>query len=501
MPIGTGRLLPGRRLGVAAISGLLLVGSAGVSGAATDVGAAANLPRAAADVNADSALTIEKGKPKTKKGKVYATLTYKFSNKGPTATAEGDLKTSALEGVTFDKVPKGCKKESNAAFCTFKPVKKGSTKTLKFTVVLTGTHHKVDAIGLGGNDPNIKNNMVALEWDTPKPAPKPSSKPPGSSPSSKPKPPDCPATRIEWSSDGGKTWKRSGLLGGFHPKLNVRLADKVADKCKYTVSYASYSAEGPTWKTSGKQGYLGKHTVTLTGKKPTAVLDISKVLPRCYGQVDLYGSGEKFDGKRLPHYPDKKFPTPMIAGWNGGKACTTPPSSSPPPSSPSASPSKSPSPSASTSTQPSTKPPTTTPGTTPSTTAPASTPPPTTPTPTPSATPTSTPTETPTTAPPPPVDTPEPPDEQAPVPDTPENPPSADDQRDVTEPPYVEGDLPRTGASRIPYLIALAVFSVMLGALAIAWSRWGPRGAFSRTAAPAPAATPWMDPPRNPRSL
>ncbi|MEU8133375.1 hypothetical protein [Streptodolium elevatio] len=492
----------GRKLGVAAISGLLVLGSTGIADAAPATlgsGASADLPRAAAETNADSALTIGAGKPKTKKGKVYATLTYKFSNKGPTATATGDLKTSALEGVAFDKVPKGCSKESNSAICPLKPLKKGATKKLEFTVVLTGTHHKVDAIALGGQDPDIRNKTVAFAWDTPKPAPKPkpSSKPSGSSSSKPSKPAKCPATRIEWSSDGGRTWKRSGLLNGFHPKLNVRLADKVEDRCKYTVSYASYSAEGPTWKTSGKQSYLGKHTVTLTGKKPTAVLDISKFLPRCYGQVDLYGSGEKFDGKRLPHYPDKKYPTRMIAGWNGGKACTTPPSSSPPPSSqsaspsPSKSPSKSPSPSASTPTQPSTRPPSTTPGTT----APVTTPPPTSTTPTP----TPTPTETPTTTPPPPVDTPEPPDDQAPVPDTPENPPSADDQRDVTEPPYVEGSLPRTGASRVPYMIAFAVFSLLLGILAVAWSRWGPRGAFSSQPRPAPAGGPWGHSRRDPR--
>ncbi|MGR7002744.1 hypothetical protein ACU686_40145 [Yinghuangia aomiensis] len=132
----------------------------------------------------------------------------------------------------------------------------------------------------------------------------------------------------------------------------MRLADKtkVEKNCQYKVSFASYSADGPTWKTSGTQRFLGKDTVTLTAKKPSATLDIKKHLPPCYGQIDLYGGGDKFTGAKTPHYPDKKYPTNMIAGWNGGEGVRAlkPPSSSPKPSkSPSTSPKPSPSVSAS----------------------------------------------------------------------------------------------------------------------------------------------------------
>ncbi|WP_436773937.1 hypothetical protein [Yinghuangia sp. YIM S09857] len=484
MSTGIRRRLPGRRLGLTAIVGLLLLASTGVADAALpdpDTGIS--------EAQADSGVTVDRGKTKTKDGVVSTKLTFKISNKGPTPTVEGEFRASVTDGVVFYRAPKGCSLKDASVICPLKRIRKGATEKIEITAILKGTFHKVEASSSSESDPNPANNSLVLEWLSSDPAPKPTPKPSSSPPAKSSK---CPATRIEWSKDGGRTWNRGGLLGGFHSKLNVRLADKVDKKCQYKVSLASYSAEGPTWKTSGKQAFLGKHTVTLTGKKPTAVLDISRFMPPCYGQIDLYGSGEKFDGDRLPRYPDRKFPTRMIAGWNGGKACTGPPSSSPPPSStPPSSTSASPSTSASTSAPPSSRPPTTTPPTTPAT---SSKPPATTP---PSSTPTTTaPSSTP---PPPPADTSQPPAEQVPVDDAPA-PPGPDDQRNTTEPPYVDGDLPRTGADRIPYLIALAVFSVLLGALAIAWSRWGTLGAFGRTSAPAPAhaANPWINRPRNP---
>ncbi|MGW9213930.1 LAETG motif-containing sortase-dependent surface protein [Embleya sp. NPDC055664] len=159
----------------------------------------------------------------------------------------------------------------------------------------------------------------------------------------------CGTAAIEWSVDNGKTWSKAGLLGSLATKVNVRVAGNVPKSCTYKVTLAAYSADGPTWKTSGVQRFLGSRTVSLTGAHPTAALDISRYAPPCFGQIDLYGNDKVFDGKAnpLPRYPDAKFPTDLIAGWNGGKECA--------PSSP----------------KPSTKPPTTAPptGTAPPTTA------------------------------------------------------------------------------------------------------------------------------------
>ncbi|WP_439678986.1 LAETG motif-containing sortase-dependent surface protein [Embleya sp. MST-111070] len=152
----------------------------------------------------------------------------------------------------------------------------------------------------------------------------------------------CGSVAIEWSVDAGKTWSRAGLLGSLATKVDVRVAGNVAKSCTYKVTLAAYSADGPTWKTSGVQRYLGSRTASLTGAHRGAALDISRYAPPCFGQIDLYGNDKIFDGKAnpLPRYPDAKFPTDLIAGWNGGKECA--------PSSP----------------KPSTKPPTTTPPTT-----------------------------------------------------------------------------------------------------------------------------------------
>ncbi|MFI6982234.1 hypothetical protein ACIBSV_27025 [Embleya sp. NPDC050154] len=202
----------------------------------------------------------------------------------------------------------------------------------------------------------------------------------------------CGPVTIEWSIDD-KTWSKAGLLGALHTKVSVRIAGDVAKSCSYKVSLASYSAEGPTWKTSGIQRYLGSKTVTLSSAHKSAKLDISKYAPPCFGQIDLYGNDKVYDGKAnpLPRYPDAKFPVDLIAGWNGGKECapptTKPPTTKPPTSAP-----------------PTTKPPTTAPPTTapptttPSSTAPSSSAPPTTKPPT--TTPPSEDQRTPETAPP-----------------------------------------------------------------------------------------------------
>ncbi|WP_406290200.1 hypothetical protein [Embleya sp. NBC_00896] len=191
----------------------------------------------------------------------------------------------------------------------------------------------------------------------------------------------CGSATIEWSIDGGKKWSGAGLLGALSTKVSVRIVGEVPKSCQYKVSLAAYSADGPTWKTSGTQRYLGSKTVTLSRDHKTAALDISKHAPPCFGQIDLYGNDKVFDGKAnpLPHYPDAKFPVDLIAGWNGGKACA-PPTTKPPTTAPP------------TTTPPTTAPPTTAP---PSTTKPPTTKPPTKSAPPTSATP-STPESTPT---------------------------------------------------------------------------------------------------------
>ncbi|MYS87387.1 hypothetical protein [Embleya scabrispora] len=190
----------------------------------------------------------------------------------------------------------------------------------------------------------------------------------------------CGSARVEWSIDGGKKWSSAGLLGALATKVSVRVVGEVPKSCSYKVSLAAYSADGPTWKTSGTQRYLGSKTVTLDRDHKSAALDISKHAPPCFGQIDLYGNDKVFDGKAnpLPHYPDAKYPLDLIAGWNGGKACA-PPTTKPPTTAPP------------TTTPPTTAPPTTAPPTTtkpPTTKPPTTSAPPTTATSTPESTPT-----------------------------------------------------------------------------------------------------------------
>ncbi|MFI6580963.1 hypothetical protein [Embleya sp. NPDC050493] len=195
----------------------------------------------------------------------------------------------------------------------------------------------------------------------------------------------CGSARVEWSIDGGKKWSSAGLLGALATKVSVRIVGEVPKSCSYKVSLAAYSADGPTWKTSGTQRYLGSKTVTLGRDHKSAVLDISKHAPPCFGQIDLYGNDKVFDGKAnpLPHYPDAKYPLDLIAGWNGGKACA-PPTTKPPTTAPPTTPPPTSAPP--TSGAPTTAPPTSAAPTTapPTTAAPTTAPPTTTPEATPS---------------------------------------------------------------------------------------------------------------------
>ncbi|PWI42591.1 LAETG motif-containing sortase-dependent surface protein [Streptomyces sp. ICBB 8177] len=144
----------------------------------------------------------------------------------------------------------------------------------------------------------------------------------------------CGQVGVAYSLDGGASWTTSGRINGSAPgTIEVKLTHDVAQGCQYPVSLASYSAQGPTWQTSGEQAFLGWDTTVLKQGHLQATLDVSTHLPSCFGQIDLYGNGNKYDGvaNPLPHYPDSATPTDLITAWNGSAPCS---SASPSPSSP-----------------------------------------------------------------------------------------------------------------------------------------------------------------------
>jgi LPXTG-motif cell wall-anchored protein len=139
----------------------------------------------------------------------------------------------------------------------------------------------------------------------------------------------CGQVSVTYSLDGGQTWTTNGRINGATAPtaITVKLTNGAPEGCSYAVSLASYSAEGPDWKSSGTQAFLGWDTTTLDSKNDQATLDVSGTAPTCFGQVDLYGNGVKYDGtggNALPHYPDSATPPALITAWNGGAPCTTP---------------------------------------------------------------------------------------------------------------------------------------------------------------------------------
>jgi LPXTG-motif cell wall-anchored protein len=158
----------------------------------------------------------------------------------------------------------------------------------------------------------------------------------------------CAPLGVEYKVDGGH-WTTSGRINADTAPgtITVRLTGNPGKNCSYTVSLASYSAEGPAWDSSGHQDFLGWDTATLDKDHKQATLDVSSHAPDCYGQVDLYGNGTQYDGGTgpghgaLPHYPDSATPTDLITAWNGGHECQTSPSPSPSQSTATASPSPS----------------------------------------------------------------------------------------------------------------------------------------------------------------
>ena len=123
--------------------------------------------------------------------------------------------------------------------------------------------------------------------------------------------------------------------------VHVQAKSAVPEGCAVSFSLNSYTAQGPTWPTSGTQALFDHQSVTLSAGSPSGTLTVAE--PPCYGQTDLYTGTARFDGKdgALPHYPNSVTPAGLIAYSNGGAACEQPSSS--PSSSPSESPSQQPS--------------------------------------------------------------------------------------------------------------------------------------------------------------
>ncbi|WP_371663619.1 hypothetical protein [Streptomyces sp. NBC_00280] len=150
----------------------------------------------------------------------------------------------------------------------------------------------------------------------------------------------CQSATVQYRIDGGE-WTSQG---GFHSlasapgTVEVRLApaQNVGEGCKYPVSLAEYTTEGPNWNTSGRQTFIEKDTVYLTsadvadaGGAERTWQKLSVKTPDCYGQIDLYGDDIAYDGQEgeghgpAPYQPDGVVtPYHLIAAWNGGdKAC------------------------------------------------------------------------------------------------------------------------------------------------------------------------------------
>ncbi|MCG6495652.1 hypothetical protein [Kitasatospora sp. A2-31] len=145
--------------------------------------------------------------------------------------------------------------------------------------------------------------------------------------------PACGRPPVQYSVDGGANWTNSSTIPALSGTVQVRLAGRPTAGCDYHVSLGSYETQGATWATSGRQTFLGWATTTLTREHYRDTLDVSGHLPSCFGELALYGVGEKYDGSDsdhpLPHYPDEPFSGLLIASWNGGTACPPKPTAGP----------------------------------------------------------------------------------------------------------------------------------------------------------------------------
>jgi hypothetical protein len=168
---------------------------------------------------------------------------------------------------------------------------------------------------------------------------------------------DCQSATVQYrivDADGKPVGADWSSQGGFHQwdavpgTVEVRLApdQSVGDGCKYPVSLAEYTTEGPNWFTSGHQDLVDKATVYLTAADVADSADAKRTwqklevrTPDCYGQIDLYGDDVTYDGKTgdghgpAPYEPDNiATPFHLIAAWNGGEKPCAPGSPTPTPS-------------------------------------------------------------------------------------------------------------------------------------------------------------------------
>ncbi|MFI1568622.1 LAETG motif-containing sortase-dependent surface protein [Streptomyces sp. NPDC020490] len=169
---------------------------------------------------------------------------------------------------------------------------------------------------------------------------------------------ECRSATVQYrivGADGNVVGADWTSQGGFHAwdtvpgTVEVRLApgQNVAEDCKYPVSLAEYTTEGPDWFTSGHQTLVDKATVHLGAADVAGGDDAKRTWqkltvksPDCYGQIDLYGDDVTYDGQTgeghgpAPYQPGNVVtPYHLIAAWNGGeKECTPSTPESPTPS-------------------------------------------------------------------------------------------------------------------------------------------------------------------------
>ena len=111
----------------------------------------------------------------------------------------------------------------------------------------------------------------------------------------------------------------------FHAHVEYTGTGTLCPGVALTVSLNSYSAEGPTWETSGNQVLVDHDQFTIDAEHLSGDLAVTE--PPCYYQTDLYWGSTLFDGTdgKAPHYPDTNTPSGLIAHRGGGSACQPPP--------------------------------------------------------------------------------------------------------------------------------------------------------------------------------
>jgi len=105
---------------------------------------------------------------------------------------------------------------------------------------------------------------------------------------------------------------------------NVWAIGALPGGCSLSFSLNSYTAQGPTWPTTGTQALYDHESITLDAGHPSGTLTVKQ--PACFGQTDFYTGTTRFDGVDgpLPHYPSPNVPQPLLAWSNGGSACPDP---------------------------------------------------------------------------------------------------------------------------------------------------------------------------------